>query len=87
MVSSLGKSKTHYAVFTLFANICEIKWSNNHFLNYYCLIRFGNLLIKTKDKELEKGQFNLGKHQDNTKLSRRLGTKKKRKQLICSFNL
>ena len=57
MVSSLGKSKTHYAVFTLFANICEIKWSNYHFLNYRGLIRFGNLLIKTKDKELEKGHF------------------------------
>ena len=67
MFSSVGKSKTHYAMFTLFANICEIKWSNNHFLNYYCLIRFGNL-IKTKDKYLEKDHFNLSKHQNNTKL-------------------
>ena len=48
---------------------CEIKWSNYHFLNYRGLIRFGNLLIKTKDKELEKGHFILvnGKTTNNQK--------------------
>ena len=46
--------------FCLGLNICEIKWSNYHLLNY-CLIRFGNELIKTKHKEFEtNGHFELG---------------------------